>query len=174
ADAEEAAGFLHVQMLGQVEGVVVAVPGEEATFAELDGECERRVVGIVVQHAHCEGGAAVVEALGISDAIDLESWNLLQARDDSLQQRALVFVDQLIRSFDGCSSFAYLKCHSPGERGIAILRKPRKEGRSAADVGDVFDTGGDSGNALVVERAPLPAIGNCIRVGTYFVGTQPL
>jgi hypothetical protein len=45
ADAEEAAGFFHVEMLGQVEGVVVSVPGEEAALAEFGGEFQRRVAG---------------------------------------------------------------------------------------------------------------------------------
>ncbi len=33
ADAEEAAGFFYVEALGEVQGVVVSVPGEEAAVA---------------------------------------------------------------------------------------------------------------------------------------------
>jgi len=33
SDAEEAAGFFHVETLGEVESVVVSVPGEEALIA---------------------------------------------------------------------------------------------------------------------------------------------
>jgi hypothetical protein len=37
ADAEEAARFFYAEMFGEVEGVVVAIPGEEAAVAELRG-----------------------------------------------------------------------------------------------------------------------------------------
>ena len=33
ADAEEAAGFFHVEMLGEIQSVIVSVPGEEAAVA---------------------------------------------------------------------------------------------------------------------------------------------
>src|SRR5579863_4304093 len=44
----------------------------------------------------------------------------------------------------------------------------------AAQVGDVFHAGGDTGDAFVIQRAPLPAIGNGVGVRTNFVGTQAL
>ena len=68
ADAQEAAGFFDVEMLGQVQGVVVAVPGEEAAVAELGGEFEGRVAC----YADGERGAALVEAGGVGDAVDFE------------------------------------------------------------------------------------------------------
>ena len=44
----------------------------------------------------------------------------------------------------------------------------------AAEVGDVFHAGGDSGDAFVVERAPLPAVGDRVCVRANFVGTKAL
>ena len=44
ADAQEAARFLHSQMLGEIEGVVIAVPGKDAALAEFGGEFERGVM----------------------------------------------------------------------------------------------------------------------------------
>ena len=55
ADAEEAAGFFHVEMLGEIERVVVSIPGEEAPVAEFGGESERRLVGGLIDYA--EGDA---------------------------------------------------------------------------------------------------------------------
>ena len=43
ADAEEAAGFFHIEVLGEIQGVIIAVPGEESVVAELGGEFEWRV-----------------------------------------------------------------------------------------------------------------------------------
>jgi hypothetical protein len=33
ADAEEAAGFFYVEVLGEIQGVIVSIPGEEALLA---------------------------------------------------------------------------------------------------------------------------------------------
>ena len=44
----------------------------------------------------------------------------------------------------------------------------------AAEVGDVIHAGGDAGDAFVVERAPLPAVGDGIGERTNFVGMQAL
>ena len=44
ADAKEASGFFHVEALGQVQGVVVSIPGEEAVVAQFRGECQRSLV----------------------------------------------------------------------------------------------------------------------------------
>ena len=41
-----------IQPLGEVQGVIVAVPGEEAAFAELGGQFER---GVPLD-AHGDGG----------------------------------------------------------------------------------------------------------------------
>ncbi len=85
--------FSTSRLLGQVQRVIVAVPGEEAAVAELGGERERRVVGILIPHAHRERRASVVEAFRIGDSVDFEAGNLLQAGDHPLQQSALVCVD---------------------------------------------------------------------------------
>src|SRR5216683_2418355 len=44
--------------------------------------------------------------------------------------------------------------------------------RVAAEVGDVVHAGGDAGDAFVVERAPLPAVGNGVSKRANFVRTQ--
>ena len=59
ADAQEAAIFFHVEALGEIEGVVVSVPGEEAALAQCGGEFERSVA----VDANRESGAALLEAL---------------------------------------------------------------------------------------------------------------
>ena len=46
--------------------------------------------------------------------------------------------------------------------------------RAAAEIGYVFHARGDAGDAFVVERAPLPAVGDGVGEGTDFVGTQAL
>ena len=45
---------------------------------------------------------------------------------------------------------------------------------AAAEIGDVLDAGRDAGDALVVERAPLPAVWNGVSERTNLVGTQAL
>ena len=42
------------------------------------------------------------------------------------------------------------------------------------EIGDVVDAGGDAGDAFVVERAPLPAVGDGVGEGADFVGMQAL
>ena len=59
-DAQEAAVFLYIQAVGEVDGVIVAVPGEEAAFSQLGGEFER---GVSVD-AQDDRRATMVEALG--------------------------------------------------------------------------------------------------------------
>ena len=60
SNAEEAAVFFHVEPFGDIDRVVVAVPGEEAAFAEFGGEFERRVA----VDAYRQRGAAAIEARG--------------------------------------------------------------------------------------------------------------
>ncbi len=58
ADTQEAARLFHVEALGEVESVVVSVPGEEAAVAEFGGEGERRVSLILIYGAHRGWGSA--------------------------------------------------------------------------------------------------------------------
>ena len=78
ADAEEASGFFHVEVLGDVDCIIVAVPGEKSALAKLGREFQWRMSGFTIIDADCEGGTALVEACWIGDAIDLQSWNLFQ------------------------------------------------------------------------------------------------
>ena len=43
ADSEKSARLLDIEMLGEIQGVVVAVPGKEAEVAEFSGQFEWRV-----------------------------------------------------------------------------------------------------------------------------------
>ena len=56
ADAEKASGFFHVEALGEVESVVVSIPGEEALIAQFRGESERSLVGSLIFDAEGEVG----------------------------------------------------------------------------------------------------------------------
>src|SRR6266568_1412720 len=130
-------------MLGQVERVVVAVPSEEAAVAEFGGEFE----GSVACNSYSQSCAAFVEARGVGNAVDLEAGNFEQAGHESMQQAAFVLVDRLVSGFD---------CGSSG-RGFGAS--------VSAQVCKIFHAGGDSRDAFVIERAPLPAVWNgvCVR-----------
>jgi len=101
ADAEEAAGFFHVELLGEVQSVVVSVPGEETAVAEFGGEGEWSLVLVLINDADCERGASPVEARGIGDAVDLQFWNFGNTGDEALHQSALVAVNGFEGGDDG-------------------------------------------------------------------------
>ena len=69
ADAEEATGGLDGEALGQVQGVVVAVPGEDAAVAQEF----RDIHGFVIGDPNGDRGAAVVEILWVGDAVKLQA-----------------------------------------------------------------------------------------------------
>ena len=75
-DPQKASGLFDVEVLGQVQRVVVPVPGEDAALAEVGRQFERGVMG----DADRERGAALVEVRRIVDAINLQTGNLAQAR----------------------------------------------------------------------------------------------
>src|SRR5580658_1392106 len=165
-------------MLGEVESVVVAVPGEDAALAEFGGEFERRVIF----DAHSERGAAFVEAGGVGDAVDLQFRNSLQAGHHSFEQSAFVLVDGCVGGLDGgaaargrrWSSFARRTGESPVPTCSVFTSVCTCSHDVATQVGYVVHAGGDTGDAFVVERAPLPAIWNRVRVGANFVRAQAL
>src|SRR5579864_4871163 len=97
ADAEEPAGFLDVEVLREVEGIVVAVPCEEAAVAKLGGEFQRRVAF----NSDGEGSAALVEASGVGDAVDLQAANVFEAVHHSFEQRTFMLMNRGIGSLDG-------------------------------------------------------------------------
>src|SRR5690242_14410544 len=68
ADAKEPPVLLYAQALGEVEGVVVAVPGEDAALAKL----LRQLGGMMALHANCERRAALMDACGIGDSVEAE------------------------------------------------------------------------------------------------------
>jgi hypothetical protein len=60
ANAQEAAGFFHVESLGEVESVVVPVPGKEAAVAEFGGEGKWSLIFVLINNPNCECGASPV------------------------------------------------------------------------------------------------------------------
>ena len=93
ADAEEAAFFFDAEAFGEVEGVVVAVPGEDAAVAEMLGDVD----GLVVTETERNRGAAIAEALGIANTEKLKAGDGEQAVDELREQRHFV----LARDFVG-------------------------------------------------------------------------
>src|SRR5438270_6885125 len=124
-------------MLSKVQGVVVAVPGEEAAIAEFGGEFERSV-GV---NSYGESGAALVEAGGVGDAVNLEVGNFLQAGHHAFQQSALVLVDSGVCGFDRLASFIHgLRRGSRWSSCAGVVCE-----RAAAEIGDVLHASRDSG-----------------------------
>src|SRR5690348_14703407 len=74
-DAQQAAGFLHAEALGQIQGIVVAVPSKDAAIAEKFGAFERRASG----EAHSDGRNAFGEARWIRNAVETQAGNGEQA-----------------------------------------------------------------------------------------------
>ena len=123
ADAQEAAGGFDAEALGQIQRVVVAVPGEDAAFAEERGDFRGRVIG----EADGDCRAALVKSLRIGDAEKLQAGNCQQARRLSLREQ-LHFM--LARGAVG------------GEQGAAAIF-----GRwiaAATELGEVINGGADS------------------------------
>jgi hypothetical protein len=65
ADAQEAAILFDPEALSEIEGVVVAVPGEDAAFAE----SLREFRGMMALDPDSEGRAALRNACGIASSI---------------------------------------------------------------------------------------------------------
>ncbi len=64
ADAEKAAGFFYVQLLGEVESVVVSIPCEEALIAEFGGEGERSLILCLINDSQGDRGTAPAKRAG--------------------------------------------------------------------------------------------------------------
>src|ERR1700733_6929567 len=66
-DTQKSAIFFHIQPFGEVKGVVIAIPGEEPTFAEPSSELDR----CVCFDPYSERRAALIKPLRITDAVKL-------------------------------------------------------------------------------------------------------
>lgn len=86
ADAQKTAVLLYIQMFGQVQSVVVAIPSEEAAPPQLGGQLQRGVA----RNAYRYCGTTRVESLRIGDAVNLESGNFQEPCDEPLDQDPLV------------------------------------------------------------------------------------
>src|SRR5664279_4231139 len=95
--------------------------------------------------------AARIESLPVLDPVNLQPWNPLQTCNHSFQKLAFMLVNRLIGSLD---------CPPAGRR---------LGPRPAAYISQILNARSNAGDAFVIERAPLPAIRNCICVRTYFV-----
>ena len=107
ADAQKSSQALDVQLFGQVQGIVVSVPGEEAALAELRCELQRRVAF----DADGERRATILEAPRVADAVELQSGNRKQACDHLLHHLALMPMDRFVRGQD--------RGAPGGDRGLA-------------------------------------------------------
>src|SRR5262249_26547352 len=89
ADPQHAAILLHAQPLGEIERIVVTVPGENSLFAQRLGELAWRVPF----NSHCDSRRAPVEALRLTDAVERQPRNFQQAFFQLFSQTPLVVTD---------------------------------------------------------------------------------
>src|SRR5437899_3293884 len=94
ADAQEAAIFFYVEAFSEIQGVVVAIPGKEATIAERGGQLQRSSIC----NADGKSGTTTVKFCGIGDAVELKSGNFHQSRNHGLRQASLVLLDGVVCS----------------------------------------------------------------------------
>src|SRR5580704_11180054 len=92
-DAQEASVFFHVEALGEVQRIIISVPSEEASRSELSSEFERRVPF----NSYRDCRAALIETLGVADAVELQSGDGEQSTNQTLHQSALMFLDRVVR-----------------------------------------------------------------------------
>ena len=69
ADTKQAALVFHAEPFGEIERVIVAVPGEDAAVAKMFGDVDR----LVIRETERNRGAAIAEALGIANAEKLQA-----------------------------------------------------------------------------------------------------
>jgi len=79
ADAEHAALGFDTEAFAEIEGVVVAVPGEDAAFAEERGDGG----GMVIADAQGKRGAAFGGALRIRDSVNVHAGDGFQTFDEA-------------------------------------------------------------------------------------------
>src|SRR6202162_72123 len=65
SDAQKSSQPLYVQLFGEVQGIVVSVPGEEAALGELRCQFERRVAF----DSDNDRGATILETPRVADAV---------------------------------------------------------------------------------------------------------
>src|SRR5277367_476690 len=152
ADAEKAAVFFYVQALGEIQGVVISIPSKESAISQFRSEFKRRVS----RDADHNRRAAFGEAGRIGDSVELEAGNFQQSLNEFLHQAALMLLDR-VKSSDNRGT--------AGSGGWVHV---------TAETGQVLHAGCNSSNTFVVERAPLPAIGDGVGVGANFVRLQAL
>ena len=92
-NAQHAAALLDPEPLRQVDSVVVAVPGEDAAFAQVRRQLSRRVAFNPNRDCRC----ALIKLRGIFDAVERKTGNLQQACDQPPAQ--LLFMPILRRSY---------------------------------------------------------------------------
>src|SRR5438128_9674555 len=128
ADAQEPAVFFYIQAFSEIQGVVVAVAGENAAIAESSSKLERSVV----RDADSKSRTAAVELRGIGDAVEGEAGNFQQATNHNFRKAALVLLNGAIRS---------QQCGAPGGDGRVNV---------ATQIGEIVHAGSDSGDAFMI------------------------
>src|SRR5262249_30390525 len=124
ADAQEAAFGFDAETLGEVEGVVVAVAGEDGAVGEELGDFG----GVMIADDDGDGGAAPVEARWVGDAEDADAGNGVEAVEKASEKRHFVLVGDAVGGEERAAAVA--------DRGIVV----------AADRGEIVHRGGDSGD----------------------------
>src|SRR5882762_11723234 len=79
-DAQKPPVLFDVQLFGEVQRVIVAIPREEAACTQLGRQFEWRVS----LNAHRDGWTAVIKTLRIADTVELQSRKFSQAVDQAL------------------------------------------------------------------------------------------
>ncbi len=97
ADAEEAAGLFDAEAFGEIEGVVVAVPGEDAAIAEECSGFKGRMIG----KADADGGDAFGEARGVGDAEEAQAGDFEEAANHVGREGHFVLADGAVGGEDG-------------------------------------------------------------------------
>src|SRR5262245_3203319 len=147
AHAEDAAVLFDAKAFGEVEGIEVSVPGENAAIAQKGGEFGGRAFG----QAEGNRGAAFVEAPRVANTEQAQAGNGEQAFDKFCGQFAFVWHGRAVR----------------GKQGFAA--RFGRMIRAATEVSEVFNNGINSGDEFLHLRAGFPAFRNGVGCRADFV-----
>ena len=91
-DAQKSTIFFDIEALGEVQRVVVSIPGKETALAKPSGEFER----CVTLDPHGDRRTSLIEALRIADAIKLQTGNRQQSPNEAFHQSVLMFLNGIV------------------------------------------------------------------------------
>src|SRR3984957_17178377 len=151
-DPQKPSQSLHVQLFSDVKRVVVSVPGEDAPFAELSCQLQRRVAF----DADDDRCTTILEAARVCDAVELQSGNGQEAGNHFLHHLAFVLMEGGMRSHDRLT---------PCLARTLLLAL-------ASYLFPIIHASFDSSDALVIQRSPFPTVRNVVGVGPHLVRTE--